>query len=209
MKIQFSSIISALLITGGTGHAAVMDFESATISTACNVYAGGSLDGFTFNDNSDLSDGYSSGFSSSACIVFAPTAHSGSNYATSFNFLLGGFERTELFSIQSLWVHPDARVSGTTTVEFFGYAGSLGSTTLYSMTVDITAGWTEVIFDGWDNLGSFAWGSLNPDQSNISIDDVTYTVGEVSPIPLPASLPLLAFGLGGLGLMARHKRKVS
>ena len=32
---------------------------------------------------------------------------------------------------------------------------------------------------------------------------------DLSAIPVPASLPLLAFGIGGLGLMARRKRKAA
>lgn len=42
----------------------------------------------------------------------------------------------------------------------------------------------------------------------LPIDNIEIS-GAMTPIPVPASLPLLALGIGGLGLMARRKRKVS
>lgn len=48
--------------------------------------------------------------------------------------------------------------------------------------------------------------------SNSTWFDVDFTQGTTVPpsaVPLPASLPLLAFGFGAIGLMARRKRKAS
>ena len=40
--------------------------------------------------------------------------------------------------------------------------------------------------------------------------DLTFALAtKIDVIPVPASLPLLAFGIGGLGLMARRKRKAT
>ena len=54
---------------------------------------------------------------------------------------------------------------------------------------------------------SFALGELLKQQSGATFRIVT--VAEVTPVPIPASLPLFAAGLGGLGLMARRKRKAA
>ncbi|MDV7143808.1 VPLPA-CTERM sorting domain-containing protein [Tropicimonas sp. TH_r6] len=182
-----------------------MDFETASTG-GCQVSAGGSLDGFTFAGTSSGST-YSSGFNNTtSCSFLAPTAKSGSQFVTNYNSRLGGMEHdTDVFSLNSLWVRADERV-GASTVEFIGYSGSLGSAIAYSMTVDITNVWSEVIFSGWDNLKSFAWDAISPGSSNISIDDITYVTGSPAAVPLPAGLPLLLAGLGAIGVAGRRQK---
>jgi hypothetical protein len=41
------------------------------------------------------------------------------------------------------------------------------------------------------------------------LDNIVLTFDDVTPVPVPAALPLLLAGVGGLGLMARRKRKAA
>jgi hypothetical protein len=41
------------------------------------------------------------------------------------------------------------------------------------------------------------------------LDNIVLTYEDVAPVPVPAALPLLLAGVGGLGLMARRKRKAA
>ena len=65
---------------------------------------------------------------------------------------------------------------------------------------------SQVIADGRVTVwaGSFG-GSLDSKIGDVGI----YLVREVAPVPLPATAPLLLFGLGGLGWIARRKREAS
>jgi hypothetical protein len=65
--------------------------------------------------------------------------------------------------------------------------------TLYTFLVQATTSTTNLVF------------TFRQDPNYWSLDDVN-----VQAVPIPAALPLLAAGLGGIGLMARHrKRKVA
>ena len=56
------------------------------------------------------------------------------------------------------------------------------------------------------NLAALVFTSSN---STHLIDNIVVSYEEMTPIPLPAALPLLLAGVGGLGLMARRNRKVA
>ena len=75
---------------------------------------------------------------------------------------------------------------------------------------DYGAGFCPFVASGIGFLGTAQSVSFGGVANQIVFDDVTFgsvTPDPTSPIPLPASLPLLLAGLGGLGLMARRKRR--
>lgn len=191
--------VLAILLSPMVANATVIDFESLAL-TECSVRDGGSVDGFTLGaHDGDSGAGF---INSSLCPTLASPANSGSQYMTNFNRVFGEFTRNVgTFSLISLFVHADFRV-GDTTVRFQGLDG-IGGSVLYSMDVEISDAWQQVVFPDWIGVTTFTWDSLVPDSSNISIDDFEYGVASV---PEPGTLALL--GLGLLGMASRRRKKV-
>lgn len=203
MRIKSLSQVFMLVATfavsalASQANAVVIDFESVTTG-GCQVQNGGSVDGFTLGAfDGDSSGGFNN---STACSFLSPTANSGQNFMTNYNSLTAEFTKdVGTFDLASLFVTGDLRV-GATTVQFQGLDGVNGNV-LYSMNVDITSAWQEVVFTDWTNVKTFTWNSLIPDVSNISIDDFTYDVQ----VPEAGSLALLGFGLLGLAFSRRRE----
>lgn len=189
-----SLAVSAL---ASQAHAIVLDFESVSTG-GCQVQTGGTIGDFSLGSyDGDSGAGFNN---STACDFIAPTANSGTNYMVNFNSVTAEFTNTvESFNLNSLFVHSDARVGGTV-VRFQGLDGINGNV-LYSMDVDITASWQQVVFSGWNDVTTFTWDSLNPNVSNIAIDDFEYNAS----VPESGSLALLGLGLLGLGFSRRRK----
>jgi hypothetical protein len=179
----FFAIVSA--------QATVIDFESAVTSSTCGASEGGSIDGFTLSDGQINND--------TACSFVNPAAYSGDNYMLNYNSRIALFTKDEgSFTLDSVFVHADIR-SPDATVRFQGLDG-VGGSILYTMDVDITATWEEVVFIGWDNVKTFTWDSVIPGTSNISIDNIAYTV-----VPIPAAVWLFGSALAGLGWLRRKQ----
>lgn len=166
------SLLSLLLVPIAA-TATVIDFESATPVTFCQVTLGGTVDGFTLTP---FSTPYSAGFNDAAnCSFIAPTANSGQIYMLNYNSLIGALTKDSgTFDLNSVFVHADARV-GATTVRFEGLDG-VGGNVLYTMDVIIAASWQQVFFPGWDDVTTFTWDSISPPVSNIAIDDFEFDV---------------------------------
>lgn len=96
-------------------------------------------------------------------------------------------------------------------------ATNLGDTgwadnTEYEFELVFTSSLIEVFVDGVKELsyaGSFtdgAFGFYNYSQPNVRYAEITDQVIPPSPVPLPASLPILVGGLAGLGLLRRRRK---
>jgi hypothetical protein len=86
---------------------------------------------------------------------------------------------------------------------FSACAFSVGTTPI---TANSSAGFTTVSPTGFTNITSLMFTRAN---GFPILDNIVLTFDDVTPVPVPAALPLLLAGVGGLGLMARRKRKAA
>ena len=207
-RLRVGGFVLASLVWGApSARAAIIDFESALVTT-CQVQNGGTVDGFTLGSFFDAFAGGSGGFTNptGSCGFIAPTAHSGQNYMLNFNSLVGDFTRdVGTFTLNSLWVHADAR-TGPTTVRFQGLDG-VGGSVLYTMDVAILPSWQQVLFSNWTGVKTFTWDSLIPGTSNIAIDDFEYD--RPSGVPEPSTLLLVGLGMAGACYRRRSAQRRS
>lgn len=202
-KFALLALLSLPLCGISEASPVTIDFESATPVGGTNVGTGGTVNGFTLTPNNG--GPYSGGFNTPWAAT--PTAKSGQVFMNNWNSRIGALTKDSgLFTLNSVWAHADARF-GSTTIRFQGLDG-LGGSVLHSIDVVVGTSWQLISFSNWTNVKTFTWDSLIPNSSNIGIDDFTYSEPSAV-VPLPAALPLLAGGLGVLGLMGWRRKKAA
>lgn len=90
-------------------------------------------------------------------------------------------------------------VNGVSAEQRVGASFANGSTSLVQISLDTAVSSLRIDLGNFSSSGGSV--ALN---DGFSLDDIT--VG-LTPVPVPASLPLLAFGAGALGFMRRKQRK--
>ena len=196
---------ATLALLSAPASAAIIDFESAS---PLNQWGDSTLgDGFSMVHN----DTYSSGVYNNQTTIIPTGAHSGSNYALNFNSRIGNImSSTGTFTVNSLWAHADARLGDTETTVRFAALDALDGNILHTMDVAISATWQQISFTGWTGIDVLTWDSLDPDSSNIGIDDVVYNGStDPSPVPVPAAIWLFGTALIGLAGFGKPKANVS
>ncbi|MGC3938821.1 VPLPA-CTERM sorting domain-containing protein [Roseobacter sp. EG26] len=104
----------------------------------------------------------------------------------------------DLFLVWALDPRPSLSNQGAWTEVF---QGDSGGTNTFSESVSISPGADNSMFNlmFWSDVGNSNEGFL--------IDNLVVTGDLISPVPVPASLPLLAAAFAGFGVMRRRKNK--
>ena len=211
----------SLGIAGGA-QAATVDFESFATNTSINsvVFTDGTTASVTTNSNRSVGNG-----GTNQAVVFDTDNPTGNDndLAAPFPSASGGEASTpgNILIIAgpqngNLTLPDDDAAGGTIVFEFDRLVTFLGFDYF-----DTEAGSNRLIFstDTGFNSGNLVAGNGKYDTFSTSIfgvKSVTFDLGGsggidnlkiAAPVPVPAALPLMLAGLGGLGFMARRKRK--
>lgn len=225
-----NSVLGAVALCGafaaGSASAAtlVMDFEShpivASSGTSSTPYT---EDGMTISpvDESALSNHYDV-YNDHPHLSPDPTntnlvLHEG-NDGSRHRYSLGG-SAFDLLSVDIIgWLFGDDPVVTSTVVTIQTTAGGTATLNASAAGTNPTGIWDLSGLAGFSDIVGFDMFMPNPDTScsagnncpNFAYDNVTFrTPPATGVVPVPASLPLLAAGLVGLGLMARRRRASS
>lgn len=146
-----------------------------------------------------------------------PVIHEGNTGSrVDFTYSGGAFDLLSLDVIG--WLFNGATPNYSTTVTFASSTGgshAINATTAgpnFTGPVDFTA------LSGFNDILSFSIFLPNPgtncglstsDCPNFAFDNLTFRAPPVSAVPIPATLPLLAGGLGLLGLLGRRRQRLA
>jgi len=110
------------------------------------------------------------------------------------------------FSVQSIDLS-ELNGDNSADVNFTGQVSG-GGTVMQTFTLDgVAFGAETFIFNAiFTNLTSLSWVQISPFHQ---FDNIVLNEGGVSPVPLPAALPLMAAGLGLMGFVGRRKKQAA
>jgi hypothetical protein len=222
LECAMKSKLSSLLLSAASGIitalAAISTAQAATLYTQSLNTA---LPAFGSNPNQQLADPFTIAAGGTVNQVTWYGANLSSSQTTSFNIAFyannSGVPGTSLEAISG----------ATPTITSTGLTGCSSACTVSQFTYNlgtsfVASAGTEYFISIWDPITlntSFVWGGSAANTGSVywngtswaSIglsDNQAFTLSNVSAVPLPATLPLFATGLGALGLLGwRRKRK--
>lgn len=199
MKSVLLTATAATLISA-TAHAATLDFNA--------VVPAGTPDGAITTPSTPYIEADATVTSSNGLLATFTTA--GDTYiAPTVPGLKINIDFSSAVDLQSLDMGGLGGVSeGNATLVTTNGSGTYSTNLVADLlagfeTIDLSA-LAEAADNRFKGITEFSFGSADPLTSNPALDNVVYS--PIAPVPLPASFPLLALALGGVGLAARRKK---
>lgn len=215
--LKLFTAASAVVLGAGAAHAAVIDFEGFAHGEAINsVSAGGVTATVTVDSNGAVDQA-----------VAFDTSLSG----TADPDLEGPFTGTgatnpgKVLIISEDGGPDDERFGGLVTFEFSQPIDFLGFDAFDGGLFEVTSGMGDLfpvadlivsgdnqsnrltVTEGFQGVTFLNFSFMDSGEgASGAIDNIEFQIAGVAPIPVPAALPLLLAGLGGLGLVARRRR---